>query len=155
MNEERLKEMRNLLVLNPDDELSDFLTHTDLIDLIDELLSLRKSEGDEDVALIAERFQCGETEFHKIQAYKDLEGVAIARGQQLREAQAEVERLKGELAEVVGRLVWMHKTFSGTDEYRYLKEDGYREIGRIELAVKNQLEIVAASDGKSESEVGR
>lgn len=70
--------------------------HDGYMEAIDELLSLRTGEGDDEVALIAERFQCGETEFHKIQAYKDLEGFAIARGQQLREAKAEVERLKGE-----------------------------------------------------------
>lgn len=34
-NEEKLKEMRNLLVLNPDDPLDDFLTPADLTDLIE------------------------------------------------------------------------------------------------------------------------
>lgn len=60
-----------------------------------ELLSLREP-GDEELALIGERFQCAETEYHRIQAYKDLEAAAIARGQKLSEAREEIERLKRE-----------------------------------------------------------
>lgn len=44
-SEKDLKYIRNLLALNPDDPLGEFLTHTDLIDIIDKLLSLRTAAG--------------------------------------------------------------------------------------------------------------
>lgn len=66
------------------------------VQAFDELLSLRTDAGDEEVVRLAEEYQLGETEFHRIQTYQKLEGVVINLGQQLRSAREEIERLKGE-----------------------------------------------------------
>lgn len=65
-NIERLKKCRDLLALNPDDPVEEVMTVNDVIDYLDELLTLRslRDAGDE-------------------------------LRQQLREKDAEIERLKG------------------------------------------------------------
>lgn len=129
MNEERLKEMRNLLVLNPDDELSDFLTHTDLIDLIDELLSLRTGEEVEEI--VAE-FQFRSDMPMNNHAFERMEKLA--------------RTFYTRNAEIVGLLNQFLSKYH--IDLHGLSNRGDSIATRI-------LEIVAASDGKSESEVGR
>lgn len=68
-------------------------------------LTLRSRDaGDEEIVRLAEEYQLGETELHRMQTYKKLEGVVESLRQQLREAQAEIERLKQQY-EVDGKVI--------------------------------------------------
>lgn len=107
LTKERLEELRNLLVLNPNDPMDEFVGLAELIDIIDAALALRAlrdaGDGEVEKLFVNAMHAVGVDESvnpegcrSSQRSLEELHHLAITRGQQLREAQAEIERLKAQ-----------------------------------------------------------